>query len=184
MHSRVVIIPAIVLAISACSAGGSPTTSVDEGTSPPNAAVTPAAATDTPSSEAPIDTTLAAESRSDLSKGAKEALTACGLLETLDLVSGMAELPHGTDAPKYANIWGSPPIPMDEPAWLITTKGEIGAPGRGGRFMQMATGIDPTCIVIDGVATWLFTGGSIENGEVVPPLVTNPPKLRLPPLGP
>jgi len=128
------------------------------------------------SSDLPIDTNLAAESRSALSNGAKEALTACGLLDSLDLVSGMAELPHAADAPTYANIWGSPSIPMDEPAWLITTKGEV--------FLRTATDIDPTCIVIDGEATWLSTGGSIENGEVVPPLVTNAPKLRLPPLGP
>ena len=176
MRRLVAVLGALALTISACTAGASPEAPGGAAAPTREAAVTALAPTAATASEAPIDSTLAAESRIALSAGAKEALAACGLLDSLDLVSGMAELPHAADAPTYANIWGSPPIPMDEPAWLITTKEEI--------FLRTATDIDPTCIVIDGEATWLSTGGSIENGEVVPPLVTNAPKLRLPPLGP
>ena len=59
--------------------------------------------------EGEIDSTISPESRSSLSEGARTALEACGLLESLDLVAGLGRLPRGADAPKYANIWGDPP---------------------------------------------------------------------------
>jgi hypothetical protein len=124
-----------------------------------------------------IDSGLPVESRSSLSDGAIAALSACGLLERLDLVSGIAPLDHAADAVKYANIWGSPPYLTDDAAWLITTTGDI--------FLRTAKGHDPTCLVVDGEPWWVMTGGTVgEDGVLIPPLVDTNPPLHVPPLAP
>lgn len=151
--------------LAACTAGSQP------GADPSSATVPVATEAQL---DAQVDTTLPTESRSALSQGAKEALTACGLLEALDLVSGIAPIPRAADAVKYANIWGEGPYLTDKPAWLITTSGEF--------VVRVEKGIDPTCLVIDGDATWLMTGGYIRDGKRVAPLVRTNPPLRVPPL--
>jgi len=175
VRTRLAGLAAVALIGTACTAGAPGTSTVDpsadQSTEQPSAAVRASA-----DSATAVDTQLPAESRTNLSDGARAALTACGLMDHLDLVAGIARLPRAADAINYANIWGDPPYLVDKPAWLVTTKGEF--------FLRGSKGVDPTCLVIDEDATWLMTGGTLVDGNLVPPLVDREPPLTLPPLAP
>lgn len=127
------------------------------------------AASDSPSAPAPAPGALAAVSRSKPGADASAALDACSLTDTtgrfgtngplgIGLAVAMGLVPHAADVPKYAPFDGTEPeLQSDSPAWVIRTKGVVSLP-------LAPDMIDPTCVVVNGVATW-FSTGSIEQPD-------------------
>lgn len=133
---------------------------------------------------------LAAVSRSKPDVAALSALDACSITDSqgrfgangplgLDVVIGMAQIPHARDTAKYVRLVGvEPEIQSDEPAWVIATTGPIQIPP--GPKMW-----DATCVVVDGVPTWFITGDSEVDGAIVTPLpIAQTVTLDLPALAP
>jgi hypothetical protein len=110
----------------------------------------PAAGTDVPTGEAPdlpavpVDSTLAAVSRSNPGPDAKAALDLCGASDQLELVAGMALVPRARDVGKYMPTNGKEPeLQSDTPVWLIQFKGELA-------HAHVGTVFNPVCMVMNG----------------------------------
>lgn len=131
-----------------------------------------------PGAARPVDTSLAAVSRSAPSDDARDALSLCGVDPASGQIAGMALVPSGAEVGKYAPMFGTEPeLKTDRPVWVIQLKGEV--------FDRTGMLVDPTCVVVDGVPTTYITHGAIDNGKRwTPPPVENPPTLALPPLAP
>jgi len=118
---------------------------------------------------------------------AAEAVGLCVLTDHLGQVAGMAEIDHGYDVPKYAPLTGAEPeIQTDSPVWVVRYSGVIRLSVRGqaasSAFVDAET---PTCIVVDGVSSWLMTGTTTaQDGTKVTPLPATQSLLPLPTLAP
>ncbi len=138
----------------------------------------------TQSSLPPIDRSIEPVSLSKPSAEAAEALRICQVLEYhgADKVGGMGRIPHARDAIHYAPLTGKEPeIDTDDPAWLITFRGELQMP----RLQEVW--IDPTCVVVGGDGGVFGTGPIRVNstGETKqPPADELQPDRALPPLAP
>jgi hypothetical protein len=135
----------------------------------------------------PVDPSLTPISIGNLSGEASDALDACWITDTqhelvsafgLEVVAGMAKVPHAKDLPTYLPLINDPTITGEAPAWAIRLQGEIQLP-----HLELVR--DPSCVIIRSDPVWFVTGARQVNGEweenVRPP---DPPQFRLPALEP
>ncbi len=92
----------------------------------------------------------------------------------------MAEIPRPSEATTWVRLHGTErELLSDHPAWLISVKGQITLAGQ--------VFVEPTCIVLDGEASWISSGAKLSaDGNVTYSALQpqTPPSLRLPPLAP
>jgi hypothetical protein len=93
-----------------------------------------------PSADLPIDPSIAPVSLSKPSAAAAEALEICQVLDLhgVQKVAGMGRIEDARDAVHYAALTGrEPEIMGDDPAWVITFKGELPMPEHGAEVFRI-----------------------------------------------
>lgn len=131
----------------------------------------------------PVDTSLAAVSRSNPGKEAQAALDLCHVTDLygMDSVTRMAQIPSAIEAPTYVRLTGrEPQIQTKDFAWLLEFEGGTPEP------YVHSTWFDMVCIVIDGSPMEYATGDRVASDGTVtkPPDVASAPTLALPTLAP
>ena len=182
--ARLVVGLALVWTVYACSVGAVVT-------EPPRDLVTPeptgATASDFSVAAPPVGGDVTPVSMTHPTAAAADAFGKCqigkadeGQPVTLDMVTGMGELPSPSEVLRSAPLTGREPLlDVDGPVWIVQVKGDVYQ--RGGE-----TWTDPTCLVTRERFGWFATGPvTLPTGEVVQPEEPKvQPDLALPSLLP
>jgi hypothetical protein len=148
----------------------------------------PTSSGSSPVDSRPIAPDIAPVSQSNPGPDAQVALDACLITDSthrlastlgVGIVEGMGEVVPAHDVSLYVPLTGrEPEVRTDAPAWVIATRGVVTIPF--GDTMR-----NPTCVVVEGRATWFVTDASSLDGDwVTAAPLPLPPTYRLPPLGP
>ena len=137
-----------------------------------------------PTTQPPIDESVAAVSASKPRDEAAKVLAKCNIGEHIPLerVTGMGKIPSAGDLARYVPLTGRErQLKESGPAWVVTIDAEVPQPG------STELWINPTCVVTDGDAGWYATGPvtDLSTGKtMLPEKPARPPEFRVPPLVP